>query len=658
MDPHSKQTLNKLFFTGIFSLIFLFVASQNAADYYVRSSDAFRQQDYYEAIQLGIKAKSEASRRKDLLLYAKVAGHLARIYEETNQAHDAIENYSQALGIFIRKGDLRNQSKVYEKLGSLHLRKGENSLALRYFLKGYALGKVNGLDSITGLHAGNLGVLYCKIGNFESARKYLMEAAETRERCKDFEGVAYANGNLAMMFDQQRKDSLAVVYYKKTLTYCKGVNDSACLANVYNNLGVFYEDRNKKFLALDYYLKSLAVSDKESQDALAVINCNVANIYLEQGDLNKASFYAERALRLSKKSGFTEDERDALDMQRKIAEKKEDWNAAYRLLEASARLSIDLQKKAGNSEIMREEMEHRISLREKEQVYEKKLMKEKMELISIREAHYKNLMNWILISLCLVVAIITYFLIRLNRSNLKLKVTLEKISEANRQQEALTGIVAHDLKTPMSQINGLSNLLRMEGLNASQEEIVSNMVAATSGGIQLIEDMLAVNRLENKSNVSLESVMLNEIMDEVALAHQNAIKSKQLTLTTNSSEVSWVISTHDWAFRMIDNLLTNAIKFSPSGGLIHMWIERQGKGIALHVKDNGPGIDQAELPLLFKKFQRLSNSPTMGESSYGLGLYIVKFLAEKSKVHVLVDTAPGKGTRFTLLFTEAQEINN
>ena len=98
----------------------------------------------------------------------------------------------------------------------------------------------------------------------------------------------------------------------------------------------------------------------------------------------------------------------------------------------------------------------------------------------------------------------------------------------------------------------------------------------------------------------------------------------------------------------MDNLISNAIKFTPSGRRIYLDLANGGDGAVFSIRDEGPGISKEDQKKMFRKFQRLSAKPTGGESSTGLGLSIVKSLVERLDGQIDVESQLGKGTTFRI----------
>ncbi len=646
-----------LFILG--SKMLVIASESNPSELFKKSREALASGDCFEAMQVGIEASSAAKRTGNRPLAANILAHMGEVYECTGKDKDAIMSYILAGNYFAATKNIRRQGQVLSKLGELYLKKGILSMALSTFLKGHNMGMNHKIDSMTCTFADNIGIVYVQLGKFSIAQKYLEEAVKLRKQNKDINGLAYTYGNMALLFDQQGKDSLAIIYYNKTLQFCTEHKDTNCMANVYNNLGVFYEDRRQQEKALNNYMHSLSLTDSSNHASFSVICCNMANIYFSIRRYGDATRYANLAYRHSIKSPYVEDRRDALKVLRKIALERNDWQTAYQYLDKSSKLTESMQKQASEKGVMQAEMENRLLLLKNKEQLEKKLLEEKYRVFELHREHNTNLMRWGLLGMFGVLMVISFFLVNIHRANLRYKAAMEEMKEVNRQQQALSGIVAHDLKTPLTQIRGLVSLLRMDGqLSKSQQEISDNMLVAADGGLSWLSDIIVVNQIETEIYPSLQEVKIAEVMEDVCKSHSMQLHAKQITLITSVDDSHVISSTKDWLGRMADNLLSNAIKYSPALSVIELKSEKKPEGLFIHFKDKGAGILQEEKSLLFRKFQKLSNKPTQGESSHGLGLYIVKLLADRNGAQVLVDSEPGKGSVFTLFFPSHLTLNS
>jgi len=225
----------------------------------------------------------------------------------------------------------------------------------------------------------------------------------------------------------------------------------------------------------------------------------------------------------------------------------------------------------------------------------------------------------------------------------------------NQDQNEFLGIAAHDLKNPLSAIQGLSDIIARNFDNLSKEKIVnySNMIYISSRKMfELIKNLLDVNRIESgKITVNLEPVNLISVAKELADSYQERSKAKNITIHFQATEARYMaLLDRNVIYQVLDNLISNAVKYTYQGSNIYVNLSQNEKHTHCFIKDEGPGIAEQDLPKLFGKFTRLSTKPTGGEHSTGLGLFIVKKLVEAMSGDVWCESEIGKGSTFAIKF--------
>ncbi len=224
-----------------------------------------------------------------------------------------------------------------------------------------------------------------------------------------------------------------------------------------------------------------------------------------------------------------------------------------------------------------------------------------------------------------------------------------RAEEADRVKTEMLGIVAHDLRNPLSSIIGFADLIRAErGSVEDARRHASIIVAAAERTLKLVSDLLESSVLD-AGQIRLQqapcdlSVLL---ADAIARATTRAAaKQQQIDFRPASGAV--VLADVERLDQVFDNLLSNALKFSPPKGLIEVWIEVDPERVRVAIRDYGPGLSVDDRRQLFRRFQRLSARPTGGESSTGLGLAIVKDLVELHGGQVRAESEGiGRGATF------------
>jgi len=231
----------------------------------------------------------------------------------------------------------------------------------------------------------------------------------------------------------------------------------------------------------------------------------------------------------------------------------------------------------------------------------------------------------------------------------ELETTNTQLAHLNQEKNDFLGIAAHDLRNPLTVIIGSAELLKMNLPAEQTTKLSSNIVGAGQRMFQLIKSLLDANAIEQgRFTSNLERCDLRTIARECASNNQVQATRKEIALTIEKGEPAWARADHSATMQILDNLISNALKFSPPKTTVQVRTLAENGYVFLAVQDHGPGISEADQKKLFGKFMRLSAQPTGGESTTGLGLSIVKKLAEAMSGTVYCQSVPGEGAKFIL----------
>ncbi len=243
----------------------------------------------------------------------------------------------------------------------------------------------------------------------------------------------------------------------------------------------------------------------------------------------------------------------------------------------------------------------------------------------------------------------------LKEYNIRLEKEVEErttdLIKLNQEKNEILGVAAHDLKNPLSSIKMLAKYLcENELLPKTEIKEFSNDILDTSERMfELIKNLLDVNAIEEgKIQINPEMYMLRDVMSYSIKHYKEIATQKNIALVDNIDFSQPIYCDRTYFIQMIDNLISNAIKYSPHNKKVHVTYSHDDKFHYFKVKDEGPGISQEDQKKLFKKFSKLSATPTGGEHSTGLGLSIVKKLADLMGVKVECESEFGLGAEFIL----------
>ncbi|MCU0424111.1 MAG: ATP-binding protein [Candidatus Kapabacteria bacterium] len=267
------------------------------------------------------------------------------------------------------------------------------------------------------------------------------------------------------------------------------------------------------------------------------------------------------------------------------------------------------------------------------------------------------------------------------------------LEELSQEKDEFLGIAAHDLKNPLSAIQGMSDMLVNEKLDESDIKEMAKMMRNSSVKMfELIRNLLDVNALERGGRqFTAQAVNLAPILERIIDFYQPQAVAKSITLHFNrTASEAYIMGDSMAVGQVLDNLVSNAVKYSPQGKNVFVRIGGHSplvigqslgdnvsgtnteashktndqslmtndQKIRVEVQDEGPGISPEDMKKLFGKFARLSARPTGGEHSTGLGLSIVKKMVEAMNGRVWCESELGKGATFIAEFVATEKTVN
>lgn len=296
------------------------------------------------------------------------------------------------------------------------------------------------------------------------------------------------------------------------------------------------------------------------------------------------------------------------------------------------------------------------------------LLAEQVEDVSLRSLRQVLIFN---LAICLIATLavgagiyrtVTWYQGRLERRYRELEEKNREIDSQRRRLERQSGeltallrekdefysIVAHDLKAPLIGIGGLARLLREGEMTAGEaRESVDLIIRSATDMTRLVKNLLDIHSIDAAPEFKAEAFDLCELVRAAAESFSFQARSKRIDLLVQlPAEAICIAAGRNWMETVVNNLLSNAIKFSGEQSAVTVAATRAGERVRLTVRDQGPGIAAEEQDRLFQRFSRLSTRATGGESSTGLGLYIVRQVVEQLGGTVVCESTPGHGATF------------
>ncbi|MBX2969963.1 MAG: tetratricopeptide repeat-containing sensor histidine kinase [Cyclobacteriaceae bacterium] len=586
--------------------------------------------DYKSSFEFHLKSVEVAQEQNDSAQLAFCYNNFGRLFYDQGDMTRAYDNLIKSQAIFEKLNDPVGLAYVYRSLSNIYRSQQDYSKALEMALKAYQLRKK------TGDPRGLLSALM-ELGTVYSEMKSSLDA----NRC----------------FEQA--DSIAVK-----------INDHISLAEIKLGWGEFLsanDSMNHAAELADEAYKIIIKSDNIR--LLPRANLLMGIVSYKLNDFKKSRIFLDKVVGIGSQTHL-DLQRDANYYLGKINERE------GKLAEAAAYTNkyLILKESLQSVELARqiEKLQFQLEIEKREREYELLKVKQAEADAAVRQKQLENII------LIVITGFVTaLFLMQWRNSkkrqgaNVKLASQNEKIerqrleishqneklekrnvelSELNHEKDTLMNIVAHDLKSPLNRIKGLSDLIEMEGeLNANQRKYLGLIKDSTRSGLDLITDLLDVNALEVNREPEFSIFNLSTFLTERANAFRPGASAKEIDIVLEQHVTEPVESDQEYLSRILDNLISNAIKFSPRRTVIQIVSEMKGEYFSISVKDQGPGFNPADIKFMYQKFKKLTARPTGGESSNGLGLAIVKILVDRLDGKIDLRTEIGKGSTFEIL---------
>jgi signal transduction histidine kinase len=224
----------------------------------------------------------------------------------------------------------------------------------------------------------------------------------------------------------------------------------------------------------------------------------------------------------------------------------------------------------------------------------------------------------------------------------------EALEESNREKDRILNVVAHDLRSPLSGIVYWVEMALSESGSNSVKDAQNRIRSTSLKSLALINELVG-NKDNNTINVKFEETNITDLLIDViqSLKYKAIDKNQQLIGDLVNEPVYWYVN-KEKLYRAITNLVENAIKFTPLGGIILLTVNIRSGKLNIKISDNGIGIPNHLKQQLFDIFSSSKRLGTKGEKSFGLGLSITKQIVEEHYGTLIVNSVEGEGSEFTI----------
>lgn len=477
------------------------------------------------------------------------------------------------------------------------------------------------------------------------ARRLFMAARPYYKKIDDIYGIGKCMNGVGESFRREGKYDSAMMYYDSAAVHFKAIHHTKGIILLRNNRGLVFKQQKNYIAALDSLASAQAAAKAENFTAVYLeAGHAIAQIYLEQGELALAKEKALAALEDARVAESLNDQLECAKVLFEVAIKEEDYKTAitYQALAFEKETEIGNEAAMARYSSINNELEMQEQKVEINQLQNDRRVRKLWQLLLV-----------VLLGLVFVVFVVLATAYRRNRrSSLLLAQQNEQLADLNREKDSLVNIVAHDLKSPLSKVKALSAMIGMAGpLTEKQQQALNLIGKVVDDGERLIQDLLDISQAEAVGlDLHYEEGEANALISDWMAPHRENATRKHILLEFHALQHPIPLRSElNYLSRIFDNLLSNALKYTPAERKVEVTSAVIGGKLHLSVRDEGPGISPEDQQKMFKKFQRLTARPTGGESSTGLGLSIIKTLSQRLHGDILVDSKLGEGSKFTLV---------
>jgi len=464
----------------------------------------------------------------------------------------------------------------------------------------------------------NLAHLYQRQTKYSEALADYKKSLAISRASRDRESEARTLNDIGELYHIMKKDDKALANHIAAMQIRKALKDQNGLSESYNNIGILYYLSNNTQRAVDNLDMALATA-REAQDQNQIQRSYeyLSLCYTRANDYKKALYYKDQYIEINDFIRAEENTQQLLETQtRYVIDRKE----------------IQIEKLLADSKQRERELEN--------------------------QKKFRNILMALIILSLVIAALVLYLYISKRRSNKILQAANNTVQQQNAELQELNAtkdkffsIISHDLKGPLNSLTSFSGLLINHFNSLSKEDIqtlAKDLDKSLKNLFALLENLLEWSRSQT-GNIEFkpEKFDLNAVVIENIELLRGQAQAKSIALEQTSNETTMVYAHRNSINTVIRNLVSNAIKFTPTGGRITLDIKPDGDHVVTSISDTGVGMSPEIISKLFRIDTKHSTKGTANEKGTGLGLILCREFVEKNGGRIWVTSKPEQGSVFS-----------
>ncbi|MCB0805945.1 MAG: tetratricopeptide repeat-containing sensor histidine kinase [Bacteroidales bacterium] len=622
---------------------------------------SFQIDDYSNSIEYYYRVFNLYNIAGDEINSARTLLHIGHNYYQECKYIKAKDYYERALLIFKRNQEFIGVAESLKSIAMILAHWGEYDKALKRNQEALSFCQDLGDKHSTASIFFSIGTIYQELGDLAGANSNFHKSLHLYEELNDLTSIVMTICHIGDVYLKSGSPAEALEYYIRADMISSKTTDKKLNAEVAYNIGKAYNIKGEFLKALDYQRKALRLYETiDNQKSITETYAELGLIYYNLGHYNKALFYLEHGNEIARSINYKYLLVSYAQRLSEVYAQLGDYRQAYAnyLTYIAGRDEINLKER----QFKTDELQAKYFLTVKQSEVDELKHVEQLNKVQIKNQQLLILFVIFILVISLILSII-FRLKYVQNQKLNIQLSLQKraiedqqhemeelninLKKANASKDKFFSIIAHDLKNPFNSLLGLSDLLieDYDSLDESdRKEFIAQIKASGDRIYSLLQNLLIWGRSQlGKIVPSREKLQVLALMEETISITQPHANGKNISVKTSVSDDVFVFADKNMISTVLLNLVTNAIKFTPSGGEVEVHGYHKGNTVEIMVADTGIGISKENQEKLFHLDEKVQTDGTNKEKGTGLGLILCKDFIEKNDGRIWVESDEGAG---------------
>ncbi|RXJ45523.1 tetratricopeptide repeat-containing sensor histidine kinase [Gelidibacter gilvus] len=636
----------------------------------------YKAQDYQKALSY----ISETEQLSIAINYTKgiaAANYFqALIYANKNDYFNAIDHFNKSKQLYTELNDALGVAKVSNSIGLIEIKRGNYKTGLLNSLSAIRIFEDQNLHEDLSLAYNNLAKAYFNTNQIDKSLEFNLKALNVRERLKDSAGIKTSTKNIALLYSKRKEHRKAIEYYDAVLAMLNPETDQLLRGEILPRIGEEYLKFKDYDKAAEYLVEGLKFNRKtnDKEGILRALN-SIGHLNLEQKNTRLAESQIYEAHDLAKGVGNNEELLKNYKLLMALDSTKGKFQSAYRWQREyfSLKQTLDQENKPQlpvNTDSIEEILESESNMEVLPTTTNKETANNQNQVKNLK------LLSYGLIVAFLIVLTFLLLIYLKRKSTIKYTQELEEkneqiqlqndaimeqklhLEEINDVKDRLFSIVSHDLKDSISSIKAFLDLLKEDSISREEfNELIPELSENADNASLLLFNLLNWSKSQMQNlEPNPELFNIQEVFHSKISLVEQKMEQKRIVLI-DESQRDFIYADRSMVEIVIQNLLTNAVKFSRVGDIITISNKEHNGNSLICVEDTGVGIPKENLKKLFQN-NNFTTVGTKNEKGTGLGLTICKELVELNQGRIWVESTPNVGTKFYVELPKVKKEEN